>query len=102
MKKRKIEKEMKIAISIISLVLLLLSSLFDEAVSIQPESNLESNCYNFPDKDFSASNCIKCTYGSTPKILLPTGSDAIDFTLTSSKVYEKQFGFGINNITFSF
>jgi peroxiredoxin len=49
--------------------------------SLLPSSELTPNCYESPAKDFSASNCVKCTYGSSPHILLSKGSFAIDFTL---------------------
>lgn len=48
-----------------------------------PESSLTSNCYDFPASSFDRSNCVKCTFKKSPKLILTTGQQAVDFTLHS-------------------
>lgn len=51
------------------------------SAELLPPTELVSNCYNFPKDNFDFSNCVKCTYGSSPHLMLDTGASAIDFTL---------------------
>ncbi len=46
-----------------------------------PETELVSNCYNFPESIFGLDNSIKATYGASPHLLIPLGDPAVDFTL---------------------
>lgn len=48
---------------------------------LRPQSDLTSDCYNFPKNNFDAYNSIKGVYGTSPHMPLETGADAIDFTL---------------------
>ncbi|CAM9479034.1 unnamed protein product [Choristocarpus tenellus] len=48
---------------------------------LRPQSELQSNCFNFPEDNFSPSNCVKCEYGTSPYFPLRVGDRAIDFTL---------------------
>ena len=36
---------------------------------LRPSSELVSNCYNFPDENYSRTSCIQCKYGYSPKVL---------------------------------
>lgn len=51
------------------------------SAELLPPTELVSNCYNFPQDNFDFSNCVKCTYGSSPHLMLDTGASAVDFTL---------------------
>lgn len=53
---------------------------------LKGSDSLIKHCYHFPAYDFSYSNNIRKTYGSSPHIILPVGSDAIDFTLFTPDV----------------
>ncbi|CAM9792404.1 unnamed protein product [Discosporangium mesarthrocarpum] len=48
---------------------------------LRPETDLQSNCFNFPEQSFDSSNCIKCKHGSSPHFMLDVGDQAVDFTL---------------------
>lgn len=48
---------------------------------LQPQSELSSNCFNFPANNFDPTNSIRGTYGTTPYFPIKVGDDAIDFTL---------------------
>lgn len=48
---------------------------------LRPESELSTNCFNFPADNFDKINSVKGTYGSSPHLVLDTGAQAIDFTL---------------------
>lgn len=48
---------------------------------LRPESDLTSNCFDFPRHNFDSLNSIMGVYGETPHMMLDTGQDAIDFTL---------------------
>ncbi|CAM9847656.1 unnamed protein product [Ectocarpus sp. 6 AP-2014] len=50
------------------------------AVNLRPESELTSNCFDFPRNGFDRQRSIKGAFGQSPKLLLETGSGAIDFT----------------------
>lgn len=66
-----------------SLIALLISI---GAKALRDSSHLVPSCYSFPDTDFSLENCIKCSFGFSPKLLVNEGDEAIDFTLKDSKV----------------
>ncbi|KAG5185822.1 hypothetical protein JKP88DRAFT_155418, partial [Tribonema minus] len=51
------------------------------ASQLRDASELTDSCYGFPDDNFNGTNCIKCTYGTSPHIVLDAGAAAIDFTL---------------------
>lgn len=51
--------------------------------NLRPESELIHQCYDFPTTDFGRSNNVRLTYGSSPKVLVNVGDQAIDFTLSS-------------------
>ena len=49
---------------------------------LRPESELSSNCFNFPQDNFTPDNCIVAiNNGNTPYLPMNAGDDAIDFTL---------------------
>eukprot|EP00904_Undaria_pinnatifida_P008240 jgi/Undpi1/4546/HiC_scaffold_18.g07900.m1 len=49
---------------------------------LRPQSELTSNCFNFPEDDFDRANCIAAINdGNTPYLPMSVGDDAIDFTL---------------------
>ena len=50
---------------------------------LHPESDLSTECFNFPEKNFNRKNCIKDTYGTSPYTAggLVEGDMAFDFTL---------------------
>mmetsp|Transcript_11742 Transcript_11742/g.17515 ORF Transcript_11742/g.17515 Transcript_11742/m.17515 type:complete len:260 (-) Transcript_11742:112-891(-) len=54
---------------------------FASSAEVRPSSELKSNCFDFPSENFNQLNCIKCTYGESPTVLLKAGSIAVDFTL---------------------
>lgn len=51
------------------------------ASDLRPASELVSNCYNFPVANFDTFNSVKGVYGSSPHLVIETGSTAVDFTL---------------------
>ena len=51
--------------------------------NVRPDTELTHQCYDFPTIDFSRSNNVRLTYGSSPKVLMNVGDQAIDFTLPS-------------------
>ena len=51
--------------------------------ALRSESELIHQCYDFPTTDFGRSNNVRLTYGSSPKVLINVGDQAIDFTLSS-------------------
>ena len=51
--------------------------------SLRPDNDLIHQCYDFPMTDFGRSNNVRLTYGSSPKVLMNVGDQAIDFTLPS-------------------
>lgn len=48
---------------------------------LAPQTELVTDCYNFPQESFSYENSVKATYGSSPHLMRDTGDSAIDFTL---------------------
>lgn len=46
-----------------------------------PETELVTNCFNFPEDNFDVFNSVKATYGSSPHLVRDTGDPAVDFTL---------------------
>eukprot|EP00903_Cladosiphon_okamuranus_P007159 g6951.t1 len=49
---------------------------------LRPETELTSNCFDFPENNFDRGSCIMAVNGgNTPYLPLETGGDAIDFTL---------------------
>lgn len=55
--------------------------LFALALALKDERTLTTDCYGFPTATFSRTNCIKCSYGSSPHV--PTvGEQLPDFTLS--------------------
>lgn len=51
---------------------------------LRPETDLTSNCFDFPKQNFDRDHCIRAVNGgNTPYLPLETGGDAIDFTLHS-------------------
>lgn len=46
-----------------------------------PQTELITDCYNFPQESFDTRNNVKNSYGSSPHLMLETGDSAIDFTL---------------------
>lgn len=51
------------------------------AAELLPETELITNCFNFPQDNFDRGNSVKNTYGSSPHLVLETGSPAVNFTL---------------------
>ena len=51
------------------------------SAGLLPESELVTNCYNFPAEPFSYTNNVKNSYGSSPPLTLQLGSPAVNFTL---------------------
>lgn len=63
-----------------AVALLLSAALVDG--ELRPESELSSNCFNFPQRNFDVRNCIRgINGGNTPYLPMDSGVDAIDFTL---------------------
>lgn len=54
--------------------------------ALRPESELSSSCYDFPNQDYSQTNCIENKFGTTPKVQVEPGSKAVEFTLSNAKV----------------
>ncbi|CAN0085047.1 unnamed protein product, partial [Ectocarpus sp. 4 AP-2014] len=51
-------------------------------VELLPETELTSNCFDFPEDNFDRGSCIMAVNGgNTPYHPPETGGDAIDFTL---------------------
>jgi len=50
-------------------------------MKLKSEDSLTTDCYGFPARSFSRSNCVKCTYGSSPHVPLNVGDGVTDFTL---------------------
>lgn len=48
---------------------------------LRPESELTSNCINFPLHNFNRAMSITGLFGESPHLLLQPGDDAVDFTL---------------------
>eukprot|EP00903_Cladosiphon_okamuranus_P022080 g20305.t1 len=46
-----------------------------------PETELSTNCYNFPADDFHRANSVRNTYSKSPHLMLELGAPALDFTL---------------------
>lgn len=46
-----------------------------------PETELRTNCYNFPAINFHKDNSVKNTYSESPHLMLELGAPAVDFTL---------------------
>lgn len=46
-----------------------------------PETELSTNCYNFPEDDFHRDNSVKHVYSKSPHLVLELGAPAVDFTL---------------------
>lgn len=55
-------------------------------VSLLPESSLATDCYEFPKKSFSRSNCVKCSFGFSPHIPVTVGESVPDFTLSGTSL----------------
>ena len=55
-------------------------------VILRPAEDLTTQCFDFPNTDFGKSNNVRVTYGSSPKLMMNVGDQAIDFTLTSVQV----------------
>jgi len=53
------------------------------SVELKDSSELTHNCFDFPTTNFNRENCIKCTYGKSPRTAggLAVDDSAIDFTL---------------------
>lgn len=48
---------------------------------LRPQSELSSNCFDFPANNFDVANSIFGVHGNSPHFLLKRGQEAIDFTL---------------------
>lgn len=46
-----------------------------------PETELSTNCYNFPSDNFHKDNSVKHVYSKSPHLMLALGAPAVDFTL---------------------
>jgi hypothetical protein len=46
-----------------------------------PDTQLVSGCYDFPVANFNRLNCVRCSFGSSPSIIIREGESAVDFTL---------------------
>lgn len=46
-----------------------------------PETELSTNCYNFPEDDFHRDNSVRNAYSKSPHLMLELGAPALDFTL---------------------
>ncbi|CAB1112602.1 unnamed protein product [Ectocarpus sp. CCAP 1310/34] len=56
------------------------------SAELRPESDLTSNCFDFPANNFDRENSIKAVNGgNTPYLPLTVGEDAVDFTLHDLK-----------------
>lgn len=51
------------------------------APELLPETELITNCYNFPRDDFHKGNSVRDAHGSSPHLIRQLGSPAVDFTL---------------------
>lgn len=52
------------------------------SADLRPQTDLTSNCFNFPEQNFDReSSIVAVNGGNTPYLPLETGGDAIDFTL---------------------
>ena len=51
------------------------------STALRSESALVQSCYNFPAEDFGKANNVRSTYGSSPKVVVNVGDEAIDFEL---------------------
>lgn len=52
------------------------------AAEARPQTDLTSNCFNFPERNFDRDNSIKAVNeGHTPFLPMEAGDYAIDFTL---------------------
>ncbi|CAM9629894.1 unnamed protein product [Pylaiella littoralis] len=45
------------------------------------QTELSTNCYNFPEESFGSSNSVRNSFGSSPHLMLELGTPAVDFTL---------------------
>lgn len=53
---------------------------------LRPQSDLTSNCFDFPANNFDRRNCIEAVNnGHTPYLPMEAGDDAIDFTLHDAR-----------------
>ncbi|KAJ8609338.1 hypothetical protein CTAYLR_009284 [Chrysophaeum taylorii] len=48
--------------------------------------NLSTDCYGFPARSFSRSNCVKCRYGSSPHIPVEVGNRVPEFALDGTSL----------------
>lgn len=48
---------------------------------LRSQSELASNCFDFPANNFDQKHSIKGEYGTTPVLMMEEDQDAIDFTL---------------------
>lgn len=68
--------------SLLGVSLLLLLLLLDiTRGELRLESELTSNCFDFPRQNFDPQHSVQGVHGVTPYMLLEAGADAIDFTL---------------------
>lgn len=64
-----------------SILLTFLLVLKSSRAKLRPESELKSNCFDFPRQNFDRKNSIRGEYGISPHLMMQAGQDAIDFTL---------------------
>lgn len=48
---------------------------------LRPQSELTSNCFDFPATNFDRDNSVRGRHGVSPYLPMTAGDDAIDFTL---------------------
>lgn len=51
------------------------------SAELLPQTELVTNCFNFPEDEFGYGNSVKNTYGSSPHLMRDVGASAVDFTL---------------------
>lgn len=51
------------------------------ASELLPQTELSTNCYNFPENSFDAYNSVVNSYGFSPQLMIELGAPAVDFTL---------------------
>lgn len=51
------------------------------SAELLPQTELISNCFNFPEDGFGYGNSVKDTYGASPHLMRDLGALAVDFTL---------------------
>lgn len=53
----------------------------EDPKNLRPQSDLTSNCFDFPANNFDRTRSIRGVHAESPALLLSNGEGAIDFTL---------------------